>query len=190
MFVETLVYTLVVYPMMSFEWTLVKFFWFFYVSFFTFLYFTYYGMMTVSISPNGQVASIFAAAFYSFFNLFSGFFVARSVSHTFSFFLLQLNFKNLKPCAMQTLWAHLIFCLVFRFRKSQNGGFGTIGFARWHGQFTGLLCRNTGMWKILSRCLVNPISKSHHLSRTTSVMITISWASWQLCWLASLSSSL
>jgi hypothetical protein len=77
-FVETLVYTLIVYPMMSFEWTLVKFFWFFYVSFFTFLYFTYYGMMTVSISPNGQVASIFAAAFYSFFNLFSGFFVARS----------------------------------------------------------------------------------------------------------------
>ncbi|KAF7030619.1 hypothetical protein CFC21_042129 [Triticum aestivum] len=77
-FVETLVYTLIVYPMMSFEWTLVKFFWFFYVSFFTFLYFTYYGMMTVSVSPNGQVASIFAAAFYSFFNLFSGFFVARS----------------------------------------------------------------------------------------------------------------
>ena len=84
-FVETLVYTLIVYPMMSFEWTLVKFFWFFYVSFFTFLYFTYYGMMTVSISPNGQVASIFAAAFYSFFNLFSGFFVARSVRHTFFF---------------------------------------------------------------------------------------------------------
>ncbi|KQK09541.1 ABC transporter G family member 38 [Brachypodium distachyon] len=77
-FVEAVLYTLIVYPMMSFQWTLVKFFWFFYVSFFTFLYFTYYGMMTVSISPNGQVASIFAAAFYSFFNLFSGFFVARS----------------------------------------------------------------------------------------------------------------
>ncbi|KAM0861522.1 hypothetical protein ACQ4PT_045839 [Festuca glaucescens] len=77
-FVESVAYTVIVYPMMSFQWTLAKFLWFFYVSFLTFLYFTYYGMMTVSISPNGQVASIFAAAFYSFFNLFSGFFVARS----------------------------------------------------------------------------------------------------------------
>ncbi|CAM0882488.1 unnamed protein product [Alopecurus aequalis] len=77
-FVEAVLYTVIVYPMMSFQWTLVKFLWFFYVSFLTFLYFTYYGMMTVSISPNGQVASIFAAAFYAFFNLFSGFFVARS----------------------------------------------------------------------------------------------------------------
>ncbi|KAM0918925.1 hypothetical protein ACQ4PT_008547 [Festuca glaucescens] len=77
-FVEAVAYTVIVYPMMSFQWTVAKFLWFFYVSFLTFLYFTYYGMMTVSISPNGQVASIFAAAFYSFFNLFSGFFVARS----------------------------------------------------------------------------------------------------------------
>jgi hypothetical protein len=87
-FVESVAYTVIVYPMMSFQWTLAKFLWLFYVSFLTFLYFTYYGMMTVSISPNGQVASIFAAALYSFFNLFSGFFVARSVSHLifFSFY--------------------------------------------------------------------------------------------------------
>jgi hypothetical protein len=37
-------------------------------------------MMTVSISPNHEVAAIFAAAFYSLFNLFSGFFIPKPVS--------------------------------------------------------------------------------------------------------------
>ncbi|KAL4583825.1 hypothetical protein LXL04_008409 [Taraxacum kok-saghyz] len=76
-FVQTTYYTLIVYAMVSFEWTAAKFFWFFFVNFFSFLYFTYYGMMTVSITPNHQVAAIFAAAFYSLFNLFSGFFIPR-----------------------------------------------------------------------------------------------------------------
>ncbi|KAE8817327.1 ABC transporter G family member 42 [Hordeum vulgare] len=76
-FVQTSYYTLIVYAMMGFQWTVVKFFWFFFVSYFSFLYFTYYGMMTVSISPNHEVAAIFAAAFYSLFNLFSGFFIPR-----------------------------------------------------------------------------------------------------------------
>jgi len=76
-FAQTVYYTFPVYAMLSFEWTVVKFFWFFFISFFSFLYFTYYGMMTVSVTPNHQVASIFAAAFYSLFNLFSGFFIPR-----------------------------------------------------------------------------------------------------------------
>ncbi|GAV61270.1 ABC_tran domain-containing protein/ABC2_membrane domain-containing protein/PDR_assoc domain-containing protein [Cephalotus follicularis] len=76
-FVQTTYYTLIVYAMVSFQWTAAKFFWFFFISFFSFLYFTYYGMMTVSITPNHQVAAIFAAAFYALFNLFSGFFIPR-----------------------------------------------------------------------------------------------------------------
>ncbi|KAJ6427481.1 hypothetical protein OIU84_022975 [Salix udensis] len=76
-FVQTTYYTLIVYAMVGFEWTAVKFLWFFFVNFFSFLYFTYYGMMTVSITPNHQVAAIFAAMFYSLFNLFSGFFIPR-----------------------------------------------------------------------------------------------------------------
>ncbi|OEL16174.1 ABC transporter G family member 42 [Dichanthelium oligosanthes] len=76
-FVQTTYYTLIVYAMMSFQWTAAKFFWFFFISYFSFLYFTFYGMMTVSISPNHEVAAIFAAAFYSLFNLFSGFFIPR-----------------------------------------------------------------------------------------------------------------
>ncbi|KAG2591321.1 ABC transporter G family member 38-like [Panicum virgatum] len=77
-FVETVIYSLIVYSMMSFQWTPAKFFWFFYISFLTFLYFTYYGMMSVAITPNPQLASIFAAAFYSLFNLFSGFIIPRT----------------------------------------------------------------------------------------------------------------
>ncbi|CAK9174554.1 unnamed protein product [Ilex paraguariensis] len=76
-FLQTTYYTVIVYAMVSFEWTAAKFFWFFYVAFFTFLYFTYYGMMTVSVTPNHQVAAIFSSAFYALFNLFSGFFIPK-----------------------------------------------------------------------------------------------------------------
>jgi len=75
--VQNTYYSLIVYGMVAFEWTAAKFFWFYFVNLFTFLYFTYYGMMTVSITPNHQVAAIFAAAFYGLFNLFSGFFIRR-----------------------------------------------------------------------------------------------------------------
>ncbi|KAJ6842230.1 ABC transporter G family member 42-like [Iris pallida] len=74
---QGLYFSLIIYSMMSFQWTAAKFLWFFFISFFSFLYFTYYGMMTVSISPNHQVAAILAATFYSLFNLFSGFYIPR-----------------------------------------------------------------------------------------------------------------
>ncbi|KAJ1388741.1 P-loop containing nucleoside triphosphate hydrolase [Sesbania bispinosa] len=54
-FFQTVYYSLLVYAMVSFEWKVEKFFWFFFVSFFSFLYFTYYGMMTVSITPNTKL---------------------------------------------------------------------------------------------------------------------------------------
>ncbi|KAK7261778.1 hypothetical protein RIF29_28097 [Crotalaria pallida] len=76
-FLQTIIFSFIVYSMVSFEWTVVKVFWFLFITFFSFLYFTYYGMMTVSITPNHQVASIFGAAFYGLWNLFSGFFIAR-----------------------------------------------------------------------------------------------------------------
>ncbi|KAI3740632.1 hypothetical protein L2E82_31102 [Cichorium intybus] len=75
--VQTLYYTVIVYAMVSFEWSVAKFLWFLFISFFTFLYFTYYGLMIVSITPNHQAASIFAAAINVLFNLFSGFFIPR-----------------------------------------------------------------------------------------------------------------
>ncbi|KAK1422304.1 hypothetical protein QVD17_25323 [Tagetes erecta] len=76
-FVETICYTLIVYPMVSFDWTAQKFLWFFFIHFFSFLNFTYYGLMTVSITPNEQAAAVLAILFYGMFNFFSGFFIPR-----------------------------------------------------------------------------------------------------------------
>ncbi|KAI3671593.1 hypothetical protein L1987_87332 [Smallanthus sonchifolius] len=75
--VQTAIYTLIVYPMMSFDWTAPKFLWFFFISFLSFLYFTYYGLMTVSVTPNEQIAAVLAVLFYGLFNFFSGFFIPR-----------------------------------------------------------------------------------------------------------------
>ncbi|PKU71423.1 ABC transporter G family member 38-like [Dendrobium catenatum] len=76
-FFQASYYSLMVYSMMSFEWTVTKFLWFFIISFLTFLYFTYYGMMTVAVTPNIQVAGILSSCFFFFFNLFSGLFIPR-----------------------------------------------------------------------------------------------------------------
>ncbi|KAL3528695.1 hypothetical protein ACH5RR_008017 [Cinchona calisaya] len=75
--VQNSFYTIIVYAMVGFQWTAKKYFWFYFINFFSYLYFTYYGMMTVALTPNHQVAAIFAAAFYGLFNLFSGFFVTK-----------------------------------------------------------------------------------------------------------------
>ncbi|KAL0915683.1 hypothetical protein M5K25_016120 [Dendrobium thyrsiflorum] len=74
---QALIYIIIIYPMMRFEWTMEKFMWFYYISFCSFLYFTYYGMMTISFSPNPHVAIILASIFFSLFQLFSGFFIPK-----------------------------------------------------------------------------------------------------------------
>ncbi|GMH15940.1 hypothetical protein Nepgr_017781 [Nepenthes gracilis] len=74
---QAAVYGLIVYAMIGFDWTAAKFFWYLFFMFFTFLYFTYYGMMTVAVTPNQHIAAIVASAFYSIWNLFSGFIIPR-----------------------------------------------------------------------------------------------------------------
>ncbi|CAI0473730.1 unnamed protein product [Linum tenue] len=76
-FSQALVYGLLVYSMIGFEWTTVKFCWYIFFIYFTLLYFTYYGMMAVAVTPNHHIASIISSAFYSLWNLFSGFVVPR-----------------------------------------------------------------------------------------------------------------
>uniref|UniRef100_A0A7N0VLX7 ABC transporter domain-containing protein n=1 Tax=Kalanchoe fedtschenkoi TaxID=63787 RepID=A0A7N0VLX7_KALFE len=78
-FFQAVVYGLIVYAMIGFEWTVAKFFWYLFFMFFTLLYFTYYGMMTVAVTPNQQVAAIIASAFYGLWNIFSGFIIPRPV---------------------------------------------------------------------------------------------------------------
>ncbi|KAG8093344.1 hypothetical protein GUJ93_ZPchr0012g19366 [Zizania palustris] len=73
--VQLVLFMLIAYPMIGYAWTAAKFFWFFYTMFFTLLYFLYLGMLMVSITPNIQVASIFASMFYTTQNLISGFIV-------------------------------------------------------------------------------------------------------------------
>ncbi|GMH17672.1 hypothetical protein Nepgr_019513 [Nepenthes gracilis] len=74
---QSIVYGLIVYAMIGFQWTAAKFFWYLFFMFFTLLYFTYYGMMTVAVTPNLHIAAIIAAAFYALWNLFSGFLIPR-----------------------------------------------------------------------------------------------------------------
>ncbi|XP_074327307.1 ABC transporter G family member 29-like [Apium graveolens] len=74
---QAITYSLISYSMLGFEWTASKFLWFIFIHFFTLLYFTYYGMMTVSLTHNHQTASILGSAFYGLFNLFSGFYIPK-----------------------------------------------------------------------------------------------------------------
>ncbi|KAH1144939.1 hypothetical protein AAZX31_15G011700 [Glycine max] len=76
-FVQAVTYGVIVYAMIGFEWTAEKFFWYLFFMYFTLLYYTFYGMMTVGLTPNHHIASIVAAAFYAVWNLFSGFVVTR-----------------------------------------------------------------------------------------------------------------
>ncbi|XP_058107894.1 pleiotropic drug resistance protein 1-like [Magnolia sinica] len=77
-FVQSVMYGVIVYSTIGFHWTVAKFLWFFFFMFFTFLYYTYYGMMTVALTPNAPFAAIVSSAFYGIWMLFSGFLIPRT----------------------------------------------------------------------------------------------------------------
>lgn len=79
-FIQTVLYGLLVYSMINFDWTAAKFMWYIFFMFFTFLYFTYYGMMAVALTPNSDIAAVVSTAFYAIWNLFAGFVIPRPVS--------------------------------------------------------------------------------------------------------------
>lgn len=79
-FMQTLLLVGTLYPMISFQWTAIKFSWYFFFVFTSFLYFTYFGMMLVAVSPNVAVGSVIVGASVSFWNLFSGFLILGPVS--------------------------------------------------------------------------------------------------------------
>jgi len=76
-FLQTVVYGLIVYSLIGFEWTAEKFFWYMFFMFFTFMYFTFYGMMAVAMTPNSDIAAIVSTAFYAIWNIFAGFLIPR-----------------------------------------------------------------------------------------------------------------
>ncbi|GAV68075.1 ABC2_membrane domain-containing protein [Cephalotus follicularis] len=74
---QTLLYGVIVYAMIGFHWTAIKFFWYLFFMYFTLLCFTFYGMMIVAVTPNQHIAAIVRASFYKMWYLFAGFVVPR-----------------------------------------------------------------------------------------------------------------
>ncbi|KAG5515725.1 hypothetical protein RHGRI_036688 [Rhododendron griersonianum] len=75
--IQTIIYALLLFSMIGFEWKLSKVLYFYYFIFMCFTYFSMYGMMVVALTPNHQIAAICMSFFLSFWNLFSGFLVPR-----------------------------------------------------------------------------------------------------------------
>ncbi|XP_021748020.1 ABC transporter G family member 34-like isoform X1 [Chenopodium quinoa] len=75
--IQTLVYTLILYCMIGFEWNIEKFLYFYFFILMCFLYFTLYGMMLVSLSPGHQISAIIMNFFLGFWNIFAGFLIPR-----------------------------------------------------------------------------------------------------------------
>jgi len=82
---QSVVYGVIVYAMIGFQWTVTKFLWYQFLMYFTLLYFTFYGMMTIAMTPTQQIGQIASAAFYGIWNLFSGFVIPRTVSVHYTF---------------------------------------------------------------------------------------------------------
>lgn len=76
---QNIVYVLLIYSMIGFNWELGKFVLFFYFMWAALIIFTLYGMMVVALTPGQQVAAIVMAFFINIWNLFSGFLISRSV---------------------------------------------------------------------------------------------------------------
>ncbi|XP_030453705.1 pleiotropic drug resistance protein 2-like [Syzygium oleosum] len=75
--VQTVVYSLMLYSMIGFEWKLSKVLYFYYFIFMCYTYFSMYGMMVVALTPGHQIAAITMSFFLNFWNLFSGFLIPR-----------------------------------------------------------------------------------------------------------------
>ncbi|XP_022948217.1 ABC transporter G family member 31-like isoform X1 [Cucurbita moschata] len=74
---QTIIYGVISYFMVNFERNAGKFFLYLLFMFLTFTYFTFYGMMVVGLTPSQNLASIVSSAFYSLWNLLSGFLIPK-----------------------------------------------------------------------------------------------------------------
>ncbi|GMI91957.1 ATP-binding cassette G39, PLEIOTROPIC DRUG RESISTANCE 11, pleiotropic drug resistance 11 [Hibiscus trionum] len=75
--IQTVIYAVLLYSMIGYEWKADKFLWFYYYITVSFVYFTLYGMMVIALTPGAQIAAIVMAFFLSFWNIFSGFIIPR-----------------------------------------------------------------------------------------------------------------
>eukprot|EP00271_Cylindrocystis_brebissonii_P020897 TRINITY_DN71_c0_g1_i2.p1 TRINITY_DN71_c0_g1~~TRINITY_DN71_c0_g1_i2.p1 ORF type:complete len:1380 (-),score=255.02 TRINITY_DN71_c0_g1_i2:202-4341(-) len=75
--IQTIIYSVITYSLIQFEWTATKFLFYVLFQFLTFAYYSFYGMMAMAISPTPPLALVMSALFFSFWNLFSGFLITR-----------------------------------------------------------------------------------------------------------------
>ncbi|KAE8690971.1 Pleiotropic drug resistance protein 3 [Hibiscus syriacus] len=105
--IQTVIYGVIVYAMIGFEWTAAKFFWYLFYMYFTFLYFSFYGMIAVAVTPNHNIAAIVSSAFMAIWNLFSGFIVPRTDSYMVEMALLSMpHIMDLVWTNCFTVWGH------------------------------------------------------------------------------------
>ncbi|XP_020424974.1 pleiotropic drug resistance protein 1 [Prunus persica] len=76
--IQTIIYGVIVYSMVGFQWTVSKFFWYLFFMYFTFLYFTFHGMMIVAITPNNTISAVVSSAFFPLWNVISGFIIPKT----------------------------------------------------------------------------------------------------------------
>ncbi|KAF5767760.1 putative sulfate-transporting ATPase [Helianthus annuus] len=75
--IQTSIYTILLYPLIGFEWTAAKFLWFYFYMLMSVIYFTMFGMMTMSLTPSPQISAVLIYFFLCLWNLFSGFIIPR-----------------------------------------------------------------------------------------------------------------
>lgn len=95
LFIETVEFVIITYPMIGYYGSAYKVFWYFYSVFCALLSFNYLGMLLVSLTPNELMAAILSSAFYTIFNLFAGFLIPQPVSYSLvSRKVILLKFMN------------------------------------------------------------------------------------------------
>ncbi|GAB2211647.1 hypothetical protein Drorol1_Dr00024972 [Drosera rotundifolia] len=77
---QTVLYVIFIFPMLGFEWKIVKFFYFYYFILMCFIYYNLYGMMAVALTPVHLIATIVMSFFLCLWNLFGGFPVPKRAS--------------------------------------------------------------------------------------------------------------
>ncbi|CAL5090781.1 unnamed protein product [Urochloa decumbens] len=79
MFIQVFIFTAIVYPMVGFELTVTKFFWFVLYMMLSFIDFTLYGMMVVALTPNEEIAAILSFLIFMIWNIFAGYIIPRKM---------------------------------------------------------------------------------------------------------------
>ncbi|XP_044978700.1 ABC transporter G family member 45-like [Hordeum vulgare subsp. vulgare] len=79
MLVQSFIFATIVYTMIGFQMAANKFFWFLLYMVLSYMYYTLFGMMTVALTPNIEIASGLSFLIFIFWNIFSGFIIGREM---------------------------------------------------------------------------------------------------------------